>query len=268
MSGSSSQSYDQAQAEASSSRSSARQPTIEDGDSDNEDDLLAADPLNGGLGPGLVLPELMLPGPQGLADEKNHSLSFKRKTTHPSPFSLPRFLSGLQGSGSRTQSPADAANHSSHPLASRRRNGGGPSDSTDAILPYLDTATDAGAMLQDTKDATTSDWYVEGPGRRVGYDNLTAIDWIFEYAKERQRQRVLMSNTNGISGSIRQLIDASQIWLVLIATGIAAGCLAAFIDVASDWLADLKAGVCRNVDHGGKFYLSRTFCCWGMDGMI
>jgi chloride channel 3/4/5 len=193
------------------------------------------------------------------------SLSFKRKSANPSPFSLPHFFSGLQGSGSnrasRTQSPA---NNTSHPLS--RRGNGGPSDSTDAILPYLDTATDAGAQLQDTKDANSLDWYVEGPGRRVGYDNLTAIDWIFEYAKERQRQRVLMSNTSGISGSIRQLVDASQIWLVLIATGIAAGCLAAFIDVASDWLADLKAGVCRNVEHGGKFYLSKAFCCWGMDG--
>ena len=104
---------------------------------------------------------------------------------------------------------------------------------------------------------------MEGPGRRVGYDDLTAIDWIFEYAKERQRQRVLYSNTSGIAGYFRQLADASQIWWVLIATGIAAGLVAAFIDVASDWLADLKGGVCGNVQQGGKFYLSKAFCCWG-----
>jgi chloride channel 3/4/5 len=52
---------------------------------------------------------------------------------------------------------------------------------------------------------------------------------------------------------------------VLIATGIASGLIAAFIDVASDWLADLKGGVCGNVQHGGRFYLSRGFCCWGVD---
>jgi chloride channel 3/4/5 len=53
--------------------------------------------------------------------------------------------------------------------------------------------------------------------------------------------------------------------VILIATGIAAGLVAAFIDVASDWLADLKGGVCGNVQNGGKFYLSRAFCCWGVD---
>jgi chloride channel 3/4/5 len=100
----------------------------------------------------------------------------------------------------------------------------------------------------------------------VGYDDLTAIDWIFEYAKERQRLRVLYSSTTGLSGYLRQLVDASHIWFVLIATGIAAGALAAFIDVASDWLGDLKSGVCGNVANGGTFYLNRSFCCWGYDG--
>jgi hypothetical protein len=99
----------------------------------------------------------------------------------------------------------------------------------------------------------------------VGYDNHTAIDWIFEYAKERARQRVLIANTSGISGYILQIADASQIWLVLIVTGIAAGGLAGFIGIASDWLGDLKGGICGNVSEGGAFYLSKSFCCWGHD---
>ena len=110
------------------------------------------------------------------------------------------------------------------------------------------------------------DWYVEGPGRRVGYDDLTAIDWIFEYTKERQRLRVLQSNAKGLLGYAVQLVDASQIWLVLIATGLAAGVLAAGIDIASDWLGDLKTGYCKSGPEGGKFYLNREFCCWGLDG--
>jgi len=107
---------------------------------------------------------------------------------------------------------------------------------------------------------------VEGPGRRVGYDDLTAIDWIFEYAKERQRLRILGLNASGLLGSARQLADASQIWLILIATGIAVGAIAAGIDVVSDWLGDLKTGYCSNVSAGGKFYLNKYFCCWGLDG--
>jgi len=97
----------------------------------------------------------------------------------------------------------------------------------------------------------------------VGYDDLTAIDWIFEYTKERQRLWYLYSQATGLFGHAQQMLDASQIWIVLIATGVASGVLAAGIDVASDWLADLKTGYCRSGKGGGRFYLNRGFCCWG-----
>lgn len=122
-----------------------------------------------------------------------------------------------------------------------------------------------GHAFGDTKDASALDWYTEGPGRRVGYDDLTAIDWIFEYAKERQRLRYLYSRATGLFGYLQQMLDASQIWIVLIATGLASGVLAAGIDVASDWLADLKTGYCQNGEGGGRFYLNKGFCCWGLE---
>ena len=102
----------------------------------------------------------------------------------------------------------------------------------------------------------------------MGYDDLTAIDWIFEYTKERQRLRFLYSRTTGFFGHVQRLIDASQVWLVLIATGLLAGLLAAGIDVASDWLGDLKTGFCRNGEDGGYFYLNKGFCCWGHEGIM
>ena len=122
--------------------------------------------------------------------------------------------------------------------------------------------------LSDTKDAGPLDWYVEGPGRRVGYDDLTAIDWIFEYTKERQRLRFLRSHSSGLFGYAQQLLDASQVWVILISTGLASGLLAAGIDVVSDWLGDFKSGYCRNGPEGGRFYLNKGFCCWGHDGLI
>lgn len=134
--------------------------------------------------------------------------------------------------------------------------------STGAILSYLNTSG-----FQDAKDANGLDWYVEGPGRRVGYDDLTAIDWIYEYAKERTRLRHLASNSSGVLGGLKLTADASQIWWILVATGIAVGGLAAGIDVASDWLGDLKTGVCSNVESGGTFYLDKAFCCWGLNSM-
>jgi chloride channel 3/4/5 len=109
---------------------------------------------------------------------------------------------------------------------------------------------------------------VEGPGRRVGYDDLTAIDWIFEYTKERQRKRLLYSNAPGLAGYARRLLEASNVWVVLIATGVLVGIIAACIDITSDWLGDLKTGYCKNGPGGGKFYLNRSFCCWGHDGKV
>lgn len=56
------------------------------------------------------------------------------------------------------------------------------------------------------------------------------------------------------------VLDASQIWVVLIATGIAAGLVAAAIDIVANWLGGLKEGYCTT-----SFYLSKEFCCWGLD---
>lgn len=128
------------------------------------------------------------------------------------------------------------------------------------ILSYLNTPSDPYAA--DAKDAGGLDWYVEGPGRRVGYDNLTAIDWIYEYSKERTRLRQLTANSPGLVGQLRIAVDKSQIWWILIATGLSVGGIAAGIDVVSDWLGDLKTGYCSNVQDGGKFYLNKAFCCW------
>jgi chloride channel 3/4/5 len=119
---------------------------------------------------------------------------------------------------------------------------------------------------RETKAGGSLDWYVEGPGRRVGYDDLTAIDWIFEYTKERQRLRILSSTTSGLVGYVRQLLDASHVWVVLILTGVAVAILAASINIASDWLSDIKFGFCKSDEKGGQFYLNKGFCCWGHDG--
>lgn len=98
---------------------------------------------------------------------------------------------------------------------------------------------------------------------------MTAIDWIFEYTKERQRMRMLTSGSGGggrnLLGLVRYLLDSSQIWIVLVLTGAAVGAIAAGIDVASDWLGDLKLGFCSSGPEGGRFYLSRSFCCYGYD---
>jgi chloride channel 3/4/5 len=132
-----------------------------------------------------------------------------------------------------------------------------------SIPVNLEGGREENGTLGRPKDAGPMDWYTEGPGRRVGYDDMTAIDWIFEYTKERQRIRRLYSGSKGFLRQLRLLLDGSQVWLVLVATGVAVGILAACIDIASNWLGDIKTGYCQS---GGSFYLNKSFCCWGYDG--
>ena len=194
------------------------------------------------------------------------STSFKRKQKAPAPLALPKFLTPRSPSN---QSSRSASPHNLHgvPLPTARsrrlRDLVSNNNSDLSLTPQPNGHVPDVHPYSDQKEGGALDWYMEGPGRRVGYDDLTAIDWIFEYTKERQRLRFLSSQASGLFGYAQRMLDASQIWLVLIGTGIAAGLLAAGIDVASDWLGDLKTGYCRSGLGGGQFYLNRGFCCWG-----
>ncbi|GJJ71365.1 chloride channel 3/4/5 [Entomortierella parvispora] len=103
------------------------------------------------------------------------------------------------------------------------------------------------------------DWVVEGTGMRVAYDDFTTIDWIHDFAEERQRTRRLHRQP-GVAGQIAVMYDWIQGWVVVLAVGIAAGIVAGGSDIASQWLGDIKEGYCDTA-----FYLNRNFCCWGLE---
>ena len=56
------------------------------------------------------------------------------------------------------------------------------------------------------------------------------------------------------------ILHATQSWLVLILVGAAIGVNAAFIDVVTGWLTDIKFGYCRY-----NWWLNSKFCCWEID---
>ncbi|KAF9973234.1 hypothetical protein BGZ73_003508 [Actinomortierella ambigua] len=105
----------------------------------------------------------------------------------------------------------------------------------------------------------SADWINEGTGFRVAYDDFTTIDWIHDFAQERQRIRRL-HNIPGIPGQMALIYDWIQGWVVVLAVGIAAGIVAGGNDIATQWLGDIKEGYCSTA-----FYLNRNFCCWGLD---
>ncbi|KAL8885678.1 MAG: hypothetical protein Q9192_006606 [Flavoplaca navasiana] len=223
----------------------------EDPDSDSNEE---GDPIN------LNLDHSVLDD-DPLGSEPHPHITFKKKRKLPSGLRLPNFFPSTASSSH--PSPALPV-----PTARSRKlrewsTASNPNTDSNVSLPLPNGHTAEASFPIDNKDGGPLDWYLEGPGRRVGYDDLTAIDWIFEYTKERQRLRFLYSQATGLFGHAQQLLDASQIWIVLVLTGLAAGILAAGIDIISDWLGDLKTGYCKPGAGGGHFYLNKGFCCWG-----
>lgn len=190
------------------------------------------------------------------SETRNEPITFKRKQKRSMLSSTARFFSAFTNAGG-------ASRHNDEPPSPSLNSTDG-----DGILRGIGVQgsdQDGFRGGYHAKEEPPLDWYVEGPGRRVAYENLTAIDWIFEYTKERQRLRVLRSSASGLLGYIQQLLDASQVWVILILTGIATGAIAAGIQVTTNWLGDLKTGFCSGGPDGGAFYLSKASCCLGYD---
>ncbi|CCJ29114.1 unnamed protein product [Pneumocystis jirovecii] len=86
--------------------------------------------------------------------------------------------------------------------------------------------------------------------------NFSTIDWVDENTKERDRKQTIRK-LRGIWGKIYQFWDFSQLWVIIITTGISIGVISGFIDIVSGWLSDIREGYCKS-----GFYLNRNFCCW------
>lgn len=92
----------------------------------------------------------------------------------------------------------------------------------------------------------------------VPYENHSAIDWSLEFKKDRLRKSYI-ANIPGLTGKLLMVYDVSHVWLVLVATGLLVGVVAAMVSIVSQWLGDLKFGYCQ-----AGFYLKKDFCCWGL----
>ncbi|XP_024144077.1 H(+)/Cl(-) exchange transporter 3 isoform X5 [Oryzias melastigma] len=115
-------------------------------------------------------------------------------------------------------------------------NGGGAASSTTHLLDFL-----------------------EEPIPGVGtYDDFHTIDWVREKCKDRERHRKVNSKKKESAWEFtKSLYDAWSGWLVVTLTGLASGALAGLIDIAADWMNDLKEGVCLSA-----MWFNHEQCCW------
>lgn len=131
-----------------------------------------------------------------------------------------------------------------------------PPDRGNSSSPFLGMNGNNQDEDDDNYDQYASNDY--NPHRQIAYEDLSAIDWQYEYAKERLRKEKL-DKSPGVYGTILSILDFSNVWIVLILTGISVAVVAAFIDIVSRWLADVKFGHCTDA-----FYLTREYCCSGI----
>ena len=114
------------------------------------------------------------------------------------------------------------------------------------------------------------------------YEDFTTIDWVQDAAREqlRRKARRKARSTIGTSGGaaragkpwmlgrgrgkwrrkIAEAYDAGQAWIVVTLVGAAIGLNAAFLNIVTEWLSDIKLGYCTTA-----FYLNESFCCWGAE---
>lgn len=110
------------------------------------------------------------------------------------------------------------------------------------------------------------------------YEDFTTIDWIQDAARESLRRkarrqeranplalvpsgRAFLGRGHGIwRRKIAEAYDAGHAWIVVTLVGAAIGLNAAFLNIVTEWLSDIKLGHCTTA-----FYLNESFCCWGAE---
>lgn len=98
--------------------------------------------------------------------------------------------------------------------------------------------------------------------------DLLCADWVQDASREQARRKTRQKRAAGLYDRGQQgwryrlwaSYDAAQGWIVVTIIGAAIGLNAAFLNIATEWLSDIKLGYCTTA-----FYLNENFCCWGED---
>ncbi|OAL54588.1 chloride channel protein 3 [Pyrenochaeta sp. DS3sAY3a] len=166
---------------------------------------------------------------------------------------------------SRSQ-PPQPQRSPSFPPSLRRRN-------TSHSIPSTDYDDDPeAANITHTEHAI-----VEEIAEIKRYEDFTTIDWVQDAAREQLRRKARRKARSTIGAGdhkrvflgrgrgkwrrkIAEAYDAGQAWIVVTLVGAAIGLNAAFLNIVTEWLSDIKLGHCSTA-----FYLNENFCCWGAE---
>ncbi|KAL3315962.1 H(+)/Cl(-) exchange transporter 3 [Cichlidogyrus casuarinus] len=88
------------------------------------------------------------------------------------------------------------------------------------------------------------------------YEDFETIDWVKDLARDRVRHRLIHSK-HTILDHLRAYWDSGSGWFCVLLIGVIVGIIAGVIDIGSNWLSDIRQGVCVNA-----FWFNREQCCW------
>jgi chloride channel 3/4/5 len=92
----------------------------------------------------------------------------------------------------------------------------------------------------------------------VKYDDFDTIDWTRDRQQDRVRIRRMHKMKKGTYlERMSEAHDAWSGWLVVLLVGLSCGLFAGVVDIGTDWMFDLKEGVCAS-----QVWLNKESCCW------
>ncbi|XP_022654154.1 H(+)/Cl(-) exchange transporter 5-like isoform X2 [Varroa destructor] len=139
-------------------------------------------------------------------------------------------------------------------ISHQRTIGAGPS-SQGLIEQQQDQLQQQAAIFEYRASPGDEDTPLHGTGQ---YEDFHTIDWQRDIARDRMRHRnVMKKRGDGIWNLLCGIQDAWSGWLCVLLVGIAAGSIAAVIDIGAAWMKDLREGICPQA-----FWLNREHCCW------
>ncbi|KAH7108024.1 chloride channel [Auriculariales sp. MPI-PUGE-AT-0066] len=115
----------------------------------------------------------------------------------------------------------------------------------------------------------TSDTFEDEYDKLRNYEDFTTIDWIKDSIIEHNRrlrevqknQSVLRNERGKLTSRLlvtqaKKILHATEGWVVIALVGACIGANAALISILTEWLANLKSGVCKE-----GWWLNRASCC-------
>ncbi|XP_047126232.1 H(+)/Cl(-) exchange transporter 5 isoform X1 [Hydra vulgaris] len=94
------------------------------------------------------------------------------------------------------------------------------------------------------------------------YDDFHTIDWSRDRMRDRMRLRKVskLKNEGNTLNKVKGFYDALSGWLIVFIVGVTTGLFGSIIVITSEWVTDLKEGVCKS-----QILFNKQTCCWNAE---